>query len=129
MLNPATPFPQIGSFALFLDDDQPVPQVLELVRILERGASVVLVAFPLRDGAGGNKRVPLADLIDATDLAPDESRQLADLQRHLTGRGRLTPKMQAQAAAAKALRQRAIYAPLMRRLLDRAGRVQRRKAA
>lgn len=114
MLSTATPFPQVGSFALFADDHlPPAERRAELARLLERGHSTALIALPLRSGAAGNRRVPLADLIDATPLDSGEQRELADLQRHLRGRARLTPKMQVQQARAEDLRRRALFALVM----------------
>lgn len=123
MLSPATPFPQVGSHALLIDEAQPIgSQRAELVRILRRyrmGADApVTVAFPLRQGASGTKSVTVGDLIDATPLTGAEGREMVELSRQLTGmrvRGRA-----AKQARHDALRNRAIWAPHMQRLLDRA---------
>ena len=116
MLKAPTPFPHVGSFALLVDKTLPIDQQrAELVRIMRHDPSNgwFAVAFPLRVGASGNRMVTAADLIDGTALDQDEKRELADLQRHLHGRERLTPKMKQQQVRAEALRQRAIFAVLL----------------
>ncbi len=114
MLKPAAEFPHPGSYGLLVDDTLPVSQQrAELVRLLEVGCQVALVAFPLRFGAHGNRRVALAELKDGTPLTKGEERELADLQRHLHGRDRLTPKMREQAKRAEQQRQRAIWSMVM----------------
>src|SRR3954463_8526147 len=105
MLSPATNFPYPGSYALFADPDLPYPQPAELVRIMWRrvdsdGRGFVAVSFPLRDGAGGNKVVPAGDLIDATELTPEDAREFHDLDRALFGREprNLSKRQRARAA-------------------------------
>jgi hypothetical protein len=133
MLTPGTPFPYVGSYALYCDPDAEPPQADELVRINwrrsersvgEGGRSIeqefCMVSFPLRDGASGNKTVPFADLIDATPLSSEEAREFHDLDRALFGRSLRTAKQKREAARRDALRRRTIYAPLLERLLRRA---------
>lgn len=130
MLSAPTPFPEVGSYGLYHDPAQaPGERRTELVRILERGSTVALVAFPLRDGAGGNRRVALADIIDGTPLDDDERRELADLQRHLHGRRLRSPKALADKARMDTLASRAIWSGPLQRLSERAAAAQRRKAA
>lgn len=133
MLASAAPFPQVGSYALLIDMDQPAPQPAELVRIQFRHlahppeSGVVTVAFPLRNGADGTKRVRLTDLIDATPLSSAESREMTDLRRELTGqrvRGR-----KVKAARYEALRDRAVWAPHFTRIYERAVRLQHKAKA
>ena len=129
MLSPQTPFPQVGSYALYQDEALPPDnRCSELVRILERGVCSVLVAFPLREGAAGNKRVAFAELIDGTPLDRDAARELHDLDRQLAGRSLRTPRQKALAARRDALKARMIWAPILaNRLVDLAAR-QRREA-
>lgn len=107
MLASATDFPLPGSFALYRDDTLPIDrQRPELARILERGPLTALISLPLRLGAGGNRRVPIGDLIDGTPLTKDEERELADIQRALRSRVRGRAKLETRA---KALRDRSIW--------------------
>lgn len=144
MLNQETPFPQVGSYALLIDKDQPHPQPTELVRILRRNSGeaflrtslwqgapieLVTVSFPLRDGASGTKSVPFSDLIDGTELTPAEARELADLDRELHGRSMRTQRQKEKGARRDALKLRAIWAPALRRLMRGAAAGRRRKAA
>jgi hypothetical protein len=123
MLNSPTPFPYVGSYALLVDRDAPPPQADELVRILNRrwkriGEAVALVAFPLRDGAGGNKEVPEGQLIDATPLTPAEQREFHDLDRLVCSRSASWCRRHKAAIARRdALKRRMIYAPHLDRLL------------
>lgn len=144
MLTPETAFPYVGSYAVYVDLDQPPPQRDELVRIQGRrtertvgegGRSTetgfAMVAFPLRDGASGNKTIAAAELIDGTPLTHDEKRELADLERALFGRSLTTPKQKRLAARRDALRSRAIWEPHLTRLLreHRARQASQREAA
>ena len=124
MLSPETPFPYVGSYALYEDPDAPAPQRTELVRILARrpgnDGAYAMVAFPLRDGAGGNKLVPEAGLIDGTPLSPEEERQYHDLDRHLGGRSPVkcrSTRLKALAATRDRLRGRMIWSRFMARQL------------
>ena len=117
MLNVPAPFPQVGSFALLVDSTQPIEaQRAELVRILRidgigqrhAGASAA-IAFPLRTGAGGNRTVNLAELIDPTTLTTAEERELTGLQDQLRGRARPN---KAKVERAEALRTRQLMADL-----------------
>lgn len=120
MLSPPTPFPQVGSYGLYLDKALPLEQqIAEPARILERGADVLFIALPLRAGAAGNQRVALDNLIDATPLDAAEKRELAELQNHLRDRARLTPKMKLQKARLMALANRALWQDTLHRLLRR----------
>jgi hypothetical protein len=131
MLNPETPFPYVGSYALYVDMDQPAPQREELVRIMWRSERMVAVSFPLRSGAGGNKAVLDIGLIDATPLSFEETREFHDLDRALFGRSLRTKRQQAANARRVALQRRAIWAPYMKRLLREmcARSAQQRRAA
>jgi hypothetical protein len=130
MLSPETPFPYVGSYALFEDPDAPPPQPTELVRILWRREGFAMVSFPLRDGAGGNKTVAADALTDATPLTDGEQREFHDLDRDLAGRSLRTVKQRRQVARRDALKRRAIYAPLLARLLRQARRqAETRRAA
>ncbi|HVM38324.1 MAG TPA: hypothetical protein VM265_08060 [Sphingomicrobium sp.] len=145
MLSPETPFPQVGSYALYHDDALPIDnRSSELVRILERAGDSVLIAFPLRQGAAGNKRVALAELIDGTPLDRDAARELHDLDRQLAGRVdgavgvdgrriRLTPRQKELGKRRDALKARMIWAPILAtRLTELAARQRseaRRRAA
>jgi len=125
MLIPETPFPQIGSYALFVDRGLPLSeQTHEIVRILARDWNLangqISIAFPLRAGASGNQRVDLGDLIDGTPLNATERRELADLERQLSDCSMRTPRQKALGKHRDRLRQRAMYAPIMAGLLRRA---------
>jgi hypothetical protein len=127
MLIPETPFPHAGSYALLVDPGARPPQPAELVRILARETMRILVGFPLRDGASGNKAVGKDDLIDASPLTPAEEREYHDLDRELRGREIRTPRLKKLQARRAELRVRMIYAPLMARLIRQAAT--RRSAA
>ena len=117
MLKTATLFPQPGSFALYRDDElEPEDRRPELARILELGVNSALISLPLRTGAGGTKRVARADLEDATELTPAEQAEMVELERQLRTRVRGRPALEARVAA---LRNRALWAPMMRSLLRR----------
>lgn len=129
MLQVATPFPHVGSYALFIDDRLPIgEQRAELVRIMrrpticERGGDVA-VAFPLRTGASGSRLVDDARLIDGTPLTKAEERELADLQRYVAGRERPN---RAKAERCEALRNRLIMSGVMAIELAKLGRLQAR---
>jgi hypothetical protein len=122
MLKTATEFPHAGSFALYVDTAQPPRQQrAELVRIQRRYSQpagdavfeMAAVSFPLRQGASGNLTVKLDQLIDGTLLDHSERREHADLERHLKGRERLTPKLKAQLLRAEKLRSRAIFSMVL----------------
>lgn len=116
MLSTPAPFPHVGSFALFIDPTRHVTrQRAELVRVMRRDdrAGTVAVSFPLRTGACGFQIVAESDLIDATPLDAAERREHADLERHLHGRTRLTPKLKIDLARSEALRKRAIYSVIL----------------
>lgn len=121
MLQQQTPFPYVGSYALLIDPDARAPQAAELVRIQMRREGEVVVSFPLRDGAAGNKRVDPALLIDATPLTSAEAREFHDLDRALAGRSLRTPKQKRDKARRDALHQRIVYGPALDRLLRFAG--------
>lgn len=130
MLSPATPFPQVGSYGLYQDPTlPPAERISELVRILELGATVALVAFPLRDGAGGNKRVPRGDLLDGTPLDSAEKKEHAELFGLLLNRTNRTPKQKAQKARHDALANRAIWSGCLQRRLDQLSQLRFRRAA
>lgn len=108
MLAPRTPYPQQGSYALLTDEGR-----THLVRILRNTAfDLITVNFPLREGAGGTKSVPLSDLIDATELDGAEQRELTDLERWQ--RGHPTSRRSAKHRRLHVLKQRAVWAPFMR---------------
>lgn len=124
MLKIAAPFPQVGSYALLIDDLMPVEmQRAELVRIMRTDVATCAIAFPLRLGATGNRNVQLDSLIDATPLTKAEERELADLQRYVAGRERPN---KAKAARCEALRTRLIMSEVMQIELKKLGRLQAR---
>lgn len=131
MLTPETAFPYVGSYAVYVDLDQPPPQRDELVRIQWRREGWAMVAFPLRDGASGNKTVAAADLIDGTPLTHEEKRELVELDRALFGRSLRTPRQKALKARRDALQSRAIWEPHLTRLLreHRARQASQKEAA
>ena len=116
MIRAPAPFPHAGSFALFVDPLEPVigtvftpPSAMvrhHLVRIMARpSAELAQISFPLREHvASGTRTVDAAELIDCTPIGIAEARELADIQRHLKGRVRLTPRMKAMKERADALR-------------------------
>lgn len=121
MLKVPAPFPQVGSYGLLVDLNQPPPQSAELVRIMRRDdfRGQVSVAFPLRAGACGNRIVAASELIDATPLTKAEERELTDLQRHLVGRTRMTPKLRAMNTRAHDLKARQIFGIILERELGK----------
>ena len=130
MLSPATPFPQVGSYGLYQDPAlPPAERISELVRILDRGAAVVLVSFPQREGAGGNMRVPLSDIIDGTPLTSEESREMTDLARSLVGRSMRTKAQKAAKVRHEHLQSRNIWSGCLRRKLDDLSRRQQQARA
>ncbi len=130
MLNVPTPFPQVGSFALYQDLAIPLAERRsELARILERGPNDILIALPLRDAASGNQRVSFEELIDATELTPAENLELAEIARALRGRSLRKPKQKAQLARHDALRSRLLWSGCLQRQLDRLNFLKRRQAA
>ncbi len=135
MLRTPAPFPEVGSFALFVDTGLPAAQQrAELVRILRHDnindRHFCAVAFPLRLGATGNRNVPIGELIDATPLTVPEQRELTDLQRDLRGRKR---RNAIKAARSHALAQRLTWSVLLlteqRKLDSLAARTDRRAGA
>lgn len=131
MLQVASPFPHVGSYALFVDDQLPIgEQRAELVRIMrrpticERGGDVA-VAFPLRSGARGSMLVDDAKLIDGSELSKAEERELADLLRYLAGRARPD---KTKAARCEALRSRLIMSGVLRIELTKLAQAKARDA-
>lgn len=136
MLSPETPFPEIGSYALFIDNNRaPELQEHELVRIQRRwnshrgGPFFVLVSFPLRDGASGTMVVAEADLIDGTALTREEEREFHELDLALLNRTIRTAKQRLIKARRDALKDRMLAGPVLDRLLRFARAEQRRRAA
>ena len=122
MLNAETPFPNPGSYALTVDPVSGLDAAqVELVRILEAPpGGLVLVSFPLRDNAGGTKRIAASELIDATPLTGAEGKEIIDLDRELRG-SRVTKRAEKRLRH-DALHSRAVWAPHMRLLLVEAAR-------
>jgi uncharacterized protein YgbK (DUF1537 family) len=116
MLKVASPFPQVGSYALLVDTNLPVSQQrAELVRVMRRieAGGEVAVAFPLRLGACGNRIVPESELLDGTPLTKAEERELTDLQGHLAGRTHMTPALRKKDKRAHDLKARQILSHLL----------------
>jgi hypothetical protein len=119
MLAPETPYPQPGSYALWIDHDPATSRGTELVRIIRHGALTSFVAFPLREGASGNMTVATGDLIDATPLTAAEQLELRDIDQLLDDRD---PRNFSKAQRAKAKRRtelklRIIHGPILDRQL------------
>lgn len=132
MLKVPAPYPQVGSFALLIDEEQPAAQQrAELVRIEFRHASsrreigVATIAFPLRVGSSGTRRVRLDQLIDATPLTLLEENELARVQPHLLGTA--VRRNAARTLRAEALRTRQIYSGVLRAELAKLERLQARQ--
>lgn len=126
MLKVPAPYPQVGSYALFVDDLLATElQRAELVRLQSTplGKEGALVSWPLRVGSSGSRRVPLADLIDATPLTKAEEREMHDLDRELRGRKRPD---KAKAPRCEALRRRHIMSTVMEIELNKLARIQSR---
>jgi len=85
MLRVPTPFPQVGSYALIQDEGE-----LMLCRIVDRDSDTgqVLIAFPERFGASGNKRVMVDRLIDGTPLTDAERREWRAAEQAIAGKSR-----------------------------------------
>lgn len=132
MLHPETPYPYPGSYALY---ECPERRRVELVRIMWRRAgdhdagAWIAISFPLIDGASGNKVVAEGDLIDATPVSFEESREFHDLDRWLAGKALNTKKQKALAKRRDALKQRVIWAGFMATMLRQLRDQQQRKAA
>ena len=110
MLAAETAFPFAGSFALWCDPEEPAGR-LELARILEHGGDNVLISLPLRLGAVGNRRVPLADLVDGTPLTTAEEDEVRELRQQLRTRTRNRKKLERRY---QALRERQIHWMVLR---------------
>jgi hypothetical protein len=119
------PFPQAGSFALFIDPDLPAgdqrPELVRIVRWVQTswaraGLDCCQIALPLR-AAADFKIIQRRDLIDGTTLSRAEAVELADLQRHLRDRQPTTARLQDKFERMEALRQRAVWSPILNRLL------------
>lgn len=130
MLKVPTEFPQVGSYALFVDITLPLAQQrAELVRIMrrpticERGGDVA-ISFPLRTGASGSMIVPEDALIDATPLTKAEEREMHDISRALSGRDKLTNKQRVMKARGEDLRDRHIMSAVMEIELRKLARLQ-----
>ena len=131
MLDPATPFPHVGSYALLIDEDKPLgEQRVELIRILRHNPQLqteAFVSFPLREGASGNMTARFSAIIDATPLTGAEGREMVDLGRELRG-SRVRDRAKKEARR-DALESRARWAPLMLRLIDQAAKVEAKRRA
>lgn len=129
MLSTPAPYPHVGSFALYIDEDRPLPRA-ELVRVMRRDDDLAAIAFPNRIGSSGNKLVAESDLIDATALTRDEERELTDGLGELRGRGdKLSPRLRAVKARTETLRSRQLCSiileselKILRSKQDREGR-------
>lgn len=120
MLKVPAPFPQVGSFALFIDENLPRgDQRAELVRIMRRyrmnREAPVAIAFPNRTGATGNTTTTVDKLIDATPLTARERAEHAELERDMRkhAKASLTPRLKDRLQRAEALRRRAIWATIL----------------
>jgi hypothetical protein len=76
-----------------------------------------VIALPLRDGASGNRAVSPDELIDATPLTGEETREFHDLDRELHGRVIRSARLKRAKERRDALRLRMIYAPKIADLL------------
>jgi hypothetical protein len=106
MLSVTAPFPHPGAKALLIETHRAVP-----VRILQNGEGrgrrrQVLIALLDRDGSSGNRRVPLADLEDATPLTEKEEAEFRQLEVELAGQAR---PLKAKATRLERLRLRAVH--------------------
>jgi hypothetical protein len=106
MLRTEAPFPNVGAKALLIETHRAIP-----VRILQNGegrgkSRQVLIALLDRDGSSGNRRVPLADLEDATPLTEAEQHEYIALEIELAGKAR---PLKAKAARLERLRLRAVH--------------------
>lgn len=119
MLNNPTPFPLVGSYALYETACE-----THLVRIQHRDMSgregAALISFPGSFAASGSKTVPLADLIDGTPLTLDERAEMQATLRAM-GAAAIHNSRAARAKRYLALRERDIRSETMQRLMERAG--------
>jgi hypothetical protein len=117
MLNAPAPFPQVGSYAVYVENGSTV-----LVRIQHRmdrfGEPHATISLPRTWRASGNKLVPLADLIDGTPLTAAESAERLALYARNGAAKRPRP---ADVERYDALRSRALAADTLADLLRRAG--------
>lgn len=121
MLKVPAEFPEVGSYALY---DQGGTHILaRIVGKPPRGEGeeqIVLLAFPqIQDVASGNKRVPLADLIDATPLAKADRDRIEALEREMSGLAKNGRAWSKRRAEADALRLREIRSQTLDTLIAR----------
>lgn len=134
MLNQPAPFPYVGSYALFEDDDGETHLVrIQAKRPEREGATdrvFAMISFPLRDGASGNKVVAFDQLADGTPLTREEQREFHDLDRALVGRSLRTPKQKIAKARRDALKARILAEPILTRLIRQvSGKAARQRQA
>lgn len=101
-------FPNPGAKALLVEAHRAIP-----VRIMQNGKGrgrnrEVLISLQDRDGASGNRRVKVGELIDASPLTEKETAELERLERELVGQAvsERSPKYKRYMA----LHQRALHA-------------------
>lgn len=142
MLDGATEFPNVGSYALLLSPAPPAqhrqagdpnqeevtgPQLVRILRFNPQLSTDAFVSLPLREGASGNRTVPFSQIVDATPLSGAEGKEMCDLGRELKGQ-RVRDRATKQARF-DALKQRAVYAPLLALQLRRLAEIKRSVAA
>lgn len=86
MLDEKTPFPENGAAALLPEGDTRIP-----VSIVRREGEEALISIPGRSGASGNRRVPIADLIDPATLEGPQALAAA-VETFLIGRDDVRPR-------------------------------------
>ncbi|QAY77899.1 hypothetical protein [Sphingosinicella sp. BN140058] len=126
MLRTPAPFPQVGSYALTIHQDE-----ITLARIQGRNGEDATISLPLFSGASGNRTVPLGELIDATPLSDDEASEWSALNQFDFGTSppRAGTAKRVHWDRYRALTERDIQSPVLERLLDlAAGQTERRAA-
>lgn len=116
MLDTPAIFPDLGSYALHQEAG-----TTHLVRIHQHKAKgLVLVSYPARTGASGNRTLELADLLDGTPLNEAERAEMAALAKAVEGR-RKSKRLEPQFDRLNALLMRDFYAHVIDNLARAAG--------
>lgn len=111
MLNVPAAFPQPGSWAL-----AEIRGAEEAVRIVNVVDGDAIVSMPNCCSASGNLRLPVAQLLDPTPLAPAEKAEAEALERSMVGKSRVP---RAKRERFEALTRRELHARRLAEVLDR----------
>ena len=128
MLKVASPFPQVGSYALAeIDGETLLARIIGLSGRQSDATAEATISLPARRYiASGNVTLPLADLIDGTPLTPEEEAELKALEATVPAGPSRSAKVKKQQARYAALRLRSINSVTLANLMAAA---QRQRAA